>query len=165
MAGEGPTLEVTRRLAAELGVLERCVFLGFRADIAALLPGFDVTLNCSTREGCSNAILESLVAGVPVLASAVGGNPELVEPGVRGLLHPSGDEAALAAQLASVCGGGADLAAWGRAGREFVQANFTLERFRVEMTGLLRSLAALPRRRPLAPRGSLLVQPAGSWPR
>lgn len=100
IAGSGPRrgeLEA-QRLALALGNDVR--FLGERADATRLMQVADFLVLCSDQEGLSNALLESMAAGCPVIASEVGGNPELVQHGVSGLLFPAGDREALAAALA-----------------------------------------------------------------
>src|SRR6185295_9241732 len=78
------------RMAEELGVGDAVRFAGVRHDIPRLLRICDVYVNSSRFEGMSNTILEAMAAGRPVVATAVGGNPELVEDGVTGFLVPPG---------------------------------------------------------------------------
>lgn len=93
--GKGrPTLEALR---AELHLDDRVTFLGMRRDVPDLLGAIDVSVNCSIREGLCNAILESIASGVPVLASEVGGTPEIVDDGRHGELFPSDDVDAMVA--------------------------------------------------------------------
>ncbi|GAA3201907.1 glycosyltransferase [Nonomuraea roseoviolacea] len=92
LAGDGPERERLEKQAAMLGVDVR--FLGFRMDGAGLLARADVVVLPSTTEGLSNAVMEAMAAGRPVVATAVGGNPELLEG--RGVLVPPADPAALA---------------------------------------------------------------------
>lgn len=156
--GDGPRLAAARELAAQLGVADRCRFAGFRDDVPAILPAFDVTVNCSRREGCCNAIVESLAAGVPVVATAVGGNVELVGDGERGRLFAVDDDGALAEHLAQAAAGAWDLAALGGEGRRYVRSRFRVEDHVREMERLVLALAARPRRLPFAPRGPALKQ-------
>jgi L-malate glycosyltransferase len=83
-------------LAARLGLAGRVLFLGFRSDVADLLAVSTVSVLPSLSEGLSNVLLESMAAGVPVVATRVGGNPEAVEHGVTGLLVAPADAFALA---------------------------------------------------------------------
>jgi len=93
--GKGrPAIEATR---SELGLDDRVSLLGMRCDVPDLLGAIDVSVNCSIREGLCNAILESIAGGVPVLASAVGGTPEIVDDGRHGELFPSNDVDAMVA--------------------------------------------------------------------
>jgi glycosyltransferase involved in cell wall biosynthesis len=79
---------VLERLAAQLGVAERVKFLGEVQDVGALLATAQVFVHPSNTEGLSNAMLEAMGEGVPVVASAVGATPELVKDGETGLLVP-----------------------------------------------------------------------------
>jgi glycosyltransferase involved in cell wall biosynthesis len=102
VVGDGPQraeLEAARR---ELGLEEAVIFTGFRNDATTLVAGFDVAVNSSLFEGASLAILEYMALGVPVVATGVGGTPELLEDGAAGLLVPPGDPERLAAGIAAV---------------------------------------------------------------
>lgn len=81
--------------AASLGLRHRVVFTGFRLDVPRLLSEVTISVLPSLSEGLSNTILESMAAGVPVVATRVGGSPEALEDGVEGLLVPPRDAAAL----------------------------------------------------------------------
>lgn len=96
VAGDGPLREQVVQLADSLGVRHGLVLLGVRSDVPALLARADLFLQPSDSEGMSNAILEAMAAGRAVVATAVGGNPEVVEAGSTGLLVPPGDPDALA---------------------------------------------------------------------
>ena len=102
IAGDGPDIERVRRAAAALGPPARVVFLGYREDIEAVYGALDLFVLNSTTEGLPNAILEAMAFGVPVVATAVGGTPELVRNRETGLLIPPSDPAALAAAIGSV---------------------------------------------------------------
>jgi L-malate glycosyltransferase len=99
LAGDGPLRAELEGLARNLGVGERIVFLGERRDIPAVLAALDISVLTSDSESLSNVILESMAAGVPVVAANVGGNPELVQNGETGLLFPGGSEEGLAEAL------------------------------------------------------------------
>jgi glycosyltransferase involved in cell wall biosynthesis len=83
------------RYAASLGIDNRVIFTGFRQDVARMLPEIDISVLPSLSEGLSNSLLEAMAAGVPVIATKVGGTPELVEDGATGLLVPPRNPAAL----------------------------------------------------------------------
>ena len=87
--GDGPQRAALEARAAELGVTESVIFAGYRSDVRALMPAFDVYLNCSTYEGVSLTILEAMAASLPVIAAPVGGNPEVVVDHETGYLIPS----------------------------------------------------------------------------
>jgi len=91
LAGEGPDLARTEQLCRELDVSDRVVFLGTVGDVEELLSGADVFLLPSETESFGLAALEALSCEVPVVASLIGGLPEVVEDGVTGFLRPVGD--------------------------------------------------------------------------
>jgi len=93
---------ILNHLANELGIAERVHCLGARSDIKNCLRYFDFAALCSESEGFSNAIVEYLQAGLPVVCSRVGGNPEAVSAGFNGLLYEYGDIAALAEHLSTL---------------------------------------------------------------
>ena len=99
IAGDGPGREELERLVRDLAVEEWVHFLGIRPDMEKIYPTFDVFVLTSHSEGFSNAILEAMGTGLPVVASRVGGNVEMVEDGVRGYLVPPGDPETLADRL------------------------------------------------------------------
>lgn len=100
LVGDGPLRASLEELASVCGVDADLRFLGERADATGLMQAADFLVLPSHFEGLSNALLEAMAAGCPVVASAVGGSPELVEDGRTGLLFPSDDAPALAAAIA-----------------------------------------------------------------
>lgn len=102
VAGRGEEEGRLRGLAAEGGVVERIDFLGFRDDVGALLAAADVFVMPSRSEGLPLALLEAMHAGVAVIATEVGGVPEVVTDGEEALLVPPGDVDALAQALLRV---------------------------------------------------------------
>ena len=103
LVGDGAHRERLVKKAAALG-LRNVLFTGVRRDVAAVLPAFDIYVCSSDYEGISLAILEAMARGRAVLATAVGGNPELVEPDVNGVLVPKGDVPALAREMVRLAG-------------------------------------------------------------
>jgi glycosyltransferase involved in cell wall biosynthesis len=95
IAGDGPEAGAARAEAERLGVAPDVEFLGFRGDVPRVLAALDVFVLSTRTEGMGIAILEAMAAGVPVVASAVGGVPEVVEDGVTGRLFAAGEAAAL----------------------------------------------------------------------
>ena len=93
--GDGEQRESLERLAGDLDLGKKVVFWGRRGDVRRLLDEMAVGVICSESEGLSNAIMEYMEAGLPVIATSVGGNPELVRHGVTGLLVQSDKEEAL----------------------------------------------------------------------
>lgn len=104
MAGDGSLGNAAREAALGRGIGERVHFLGVRSDVAELLSASDVFALASHWEGNPIAVMEAMAAGLPVVATAVGGVPELVVHGETGLLAPAADERAFADALAAVAG-------------------------------------------------------------
>jgi glycosyltransferase involved in cell wall biosynthesis len=96
MAGDGPLRAELEEMARRLGVADRCLFLGQRDDVPALLAVSDLFVLPSHFEGLPVSVLEAMMAGRPVVATAVGGTDEAVVDGETGLLVPPRDPAALA---------------------------------------------------------------------
>lgn len=124
--GEGPERAKLEAAAAASGVAARTILLGHREDVADLLVGLDVFVLPSLSEGMSNTLLEAMAAGVPVVASDVGGNGEIVRDGETGLLFASGDEGGLAAHLETLVADPARRAGMGRTGYERVMREFSM---------------------------------------
>jgi glycosyltransferase involved in cell wall biosynthesis len=95
LVGSGPLERELRDAARSLGLMDRVVFTGSRDDVAELLPAFDVFALSSRYEGLSISLLEAMAAGLPCVATSVGGVPEVVTDGEEGLLVPARDPAAL----------------------------------------------------------------------
>jgi sugar transferase (PEP-CTERM/EpsH1 system associated) len=100
---------------------------GERADVAEIMRALDVFVLPSLGEGISNTILEAMASGLPVVATAVGGNPELVEQGLTGKLVPAGDPASMAHALLGYVRDSAEVQSHGRAAREKIEACFSME--------------------------------------
>jgi glycosyltransferase involved in cell wall biosynthesis len=126
LIGEGPERAKLEALAASLGIAARTTLLGHREDVPELLVGLDVFVLPSRSEGMSNTLLEAMAAGVPVVASDVGGNSEIVRDGDSGFLYPSGDEARLSQLLTELVGDPARRAQVGRRGYERVMREFSM---------------------------------------
>jgi glycosyltransferase involved in cell wall biosynthesis len=130
IVGDSVTPEYRDELQARvdaLGLRERVAFLGFRSDVPALLRQVAVSVLPSLSEGLSNVVLEAMAAGVPVVATAVGGTPELITHGETGLLVPPRDAHALAGAVASLLADPARAQALGAAARRTVAARFSLQ--------------------------------------
>ena len=125
LVGTGPDFDRDKALVTRLGIEDQVVLTGFRTDTARLLAASDIYLNSSSSEAMSFAILEALGAGLPLVVTDVGGNPELVNTGgVCGLLAPYADEDAYAAAMQQLLEDGSlraqyAAAARAKAGREF----------------------------------------------
>ncbi|MGY0611404.1 glycosyltransferase [Luteimonas sp. A501] len=136
LVGDGPMRMVLEEQARALGIAERVQFTGARDDVARLLPAMDVFALPSRTEGLSIALLEACAAALPVLASDVGGNPEIVCHGGTGLLFQSDDGAALRAALAQLLSDRALRASLGAAARAWVVASASIEAMRASYDAL-----------------------------
>jgi len=125
LVGDGPLRPGLEVFAAELGLGERVRFPGDRHDIPAILASLDVSVSASSSESLSNAILESMAAGVPVIATNVGGNPELVRDGETGFLVQL-DEEALAQAMARFLADPELRKECGRRAKAFVSSHYRL---------------------------------------
>jgi glycosyltransferase involved in cell wall biosynthesis len=126
MIGDGPLREEMERTRIRLGLDGRVVFTGVRHDVGDILPALDALLFCSEREGLSVAMLEGMAAGVPVLATPVGGTTEIIDPGRTGLLAPVGRPEEIAAKLVGLLHAPSLAQRLRDAAREQVHARFSL---------------------------------------
>jgi len=127
LVGDGPLRPELESMAAQLGISEKVLFVGERHNIPAMLASLDVSVLISSSESLSNVILESMAAGIPVLATDVGGNPELVRDGVTGLLVPPGDETKLVDALAHLVRDPIARSQYAGRSKEFARAHFHMD--------------------------------------
>lgn len=127
IAGDGPLRGAVEAAVAETGSGDRIWVAGERSDVAAVMRSLDVYVLPSLAEGISNTILEAMASGLPVVATHVGGNVELVSPDDTGLLVPPADEEMLADALARYADDPALRCRHGAAGRLRVESEFDLD--------------------------------------
>lgn len=141
LLGDGERRDELERLAYDLGIADRVLFAGVRRDVAELLPGFDVSALSSVHEAMPLAVIESMAACLPVVATDCGALRDLVSEGESGYLVPVGDVAGLAERLALLADDPQLCARLGAVGRMRVIRDFTIERtardFEALLTGLL----------------------------
>ncbi|MCW2927423.1 MAG: glycosyltransferase [Thermoleophilia bacterium] len=126
IVGDGPRQEELQLLAGRLGIDGRVTWAGERRDAATLASAFDVGVICSHWEGLPLAALESMAAGVPLVATTVGGLPLLLEGGA-GSLVPTADPTALAAAIATLMDDEPARLALGAAGHERVLERYSFD--------------------------------------
>jgi len=122
IVGDGPLRGALETQAEQAGLSDAVRFLGDRHDVPRLLTGMDVFALSSASEGYSIALLEACAAALPIVATDVGGNREIVRDGVNGRLVPAADVAALATALIALLRGGDQAGRMGRAGQTWAQA-------------------------------------------
>jgi glycosyltransferase involved in cell wall biosynthesis len=123
-------------LSRELGIMQNVIFMGQRNDIPRLLAASDISVLPSHEEGFSNVILESMAAGLPVVAACVGGNPEAIVNGETGWLVPPKNPEKLALKIIDLLHDPEKAKKWGEAGRRRVKQNFSFERMVTEFIEL-----------------------------
>lgn len=128
LIGDGPEKERLRKQAESLSLKEDVLFLGLREDVPEILQIMDLSVLPSFGEGFSNTILESMACSVPVVATRVGGNPEAVIDGQTGFLVPPRNSASLAQAIIRLLEDEELREEMGRASREYVEQNFSMER-------------------------------------
>ena len=126
--GDGPRRRELEQLARTLGVTEQVHFLGHRTDVPAIYARGTFGVLCSTHEGLSNAVMEGMAAGLPMVVTRVGGNPELVKHGERGLVVPVEAPVLLAAAFNRLLADPARAREMGLEGRAFVERELSLQK-------------------------------------
>jgi glycosyltransferase involved in cell wall biosynthesis len=126
--GRGPLGPALERLVARLDLTPHVRFVGFRDDLASVLPGFDMLVHPAIREGLGLAVLEAMAAAVPIVATAVGGIVDAVRDGAEGLLVTAGDGLGLVTAIERLAGDVALRQRLGAAGRSRAEREFSIAR-------------------------------------
>src|SRR5881296_2532217 len=141
IVGDGVGYDEVRRRVSDLGLAEHATMTGFRRDIPEVMAALDVLVLPSIRsEATSQVIPQALAVGTPVVATTVGGSPELVRDGETGRLVPPADPHALAGAVLEILGDPARARAMGRAGQAAVAAGLTLDASMTRTTAVYRAL-------------------------
>jgi glycosyltransferase involved in cell wall biosynthesis len=127
LVGDGPDRDALAALAGRLAIEEAIIFTGTRSDVPDVLAALDVAVLCSIWEGLPLAVMEYMAAGAPIVATAVGGVPELIDDGVHGLLVPPSDPVALAGAITRLLDDRRLAQRLGAAGRARQHAEFDLD--------------------------------------
>lgn len=142
MVGDGPDRDAVERRAHELGIVRDSFFLGYQDDVAPFYAAFDALILPSANEGTPVSAIEALAGGRPVVATRVGGVPDVVRDGVDGFLVDPGDVEAMAERLAALAADRDLRARMGRAGRAEVHERYSVDRLLDDMDQLYRRLLA-----------------------
>jgi sugar transferase (PEP-CTERM/EpsH1 system associated) len=142
IAGEGDQRGMLEKEASDIGMADRVKFLGFRDDVPSLLQAMDVFVLPSLSEGLPLSVLEALSLKKPVVASDVGGIPEIIENGVTGYLVPPENPEALAEKITLLLQNPERAAVIGQAGRRRVEEDFSLPRMIREHQSLYEEICA-----------------------
>ncbi|MGO0123366.1 glycosyltransferase [Desulfothermobacter acidiphilus] len=136
--GAGPEQEELLRLAHRLQLEDRVVFTGFLPEVTSCYPELDLLVLASLMEGFGLVVLEALALGVPVVATQVGGLPEIVQDGETGLLVPPADPIALAQAMIWMLGNREEARAMAARGREMVRGRFSAGRMAADTLAVYR---------------------------
>jgi L-malate glycosyltransferase len=145
LVGDGPRRGELERLAQQLGVADVVHFLGHRPDVPAVYAHATLGVLCSSAEGMSNAVMEGMAARRPMVVTRVGGNPDLIEHGKRGLVVERHSPDALAEALLSVLADPEAARRMGEAARHFVERELSLARMVARHDALYRHVLEGPR--------------------
>jgi glycosyltransferase involved in cell wall biosynthesis len=140
IVGDGPDRSLISAAIAEAGLTDRVELLGDRSDVPNLLARSDIFVLATHSEGMPLALLEAMAEGLPVVASAVGGMPEIIQDGKNGLLVPAGNPVALARALHRLMMDADLRSRLGSAARRTIAEHYDLERFRSQHVELLQRL-------------------------
>jgi glycosyltransferase involved in cell wall biosynthesis len=144
LVGDGDERGAIEQAAWDAGVSVHTVFMGVRDDVHRLIPGADVFLLSSLSEGVSVTLLEAMAARLPIVATDVGGNPEVVDHGHTGLLAPRRDAHGLADALHRLLDRPDQRAAMGDAARQRCHQRFHRDRMHAEYESIYRDMLLLP---------------------
>lgn len=140
LVGDGPERNKLEQLVQELRLDHHVRLLGERTDVPLLLAQAGFFVTSSLTEGISLTLLEAMAVGLPVIATAVGGNSEIVDPPHTGRLVSAGDPAGLAAAMVDLCRQPQQWSGMGRAGRDRVEEHFEVRRMVTDYEQLYRDL-------------------------
>lgn len=146
LIGDGPLLAECQQLLLEASAIELAWLPGERADIPEIMRGLDCFVLPSLAEGVSNTILEAMSSGLPIIATDVGGNAELVSSGLTGFIIPAADHEAMAERIVFLANQHDIARNLGDSGRELVERKFSMAAMVAAYQGLYDNLLHLDRR-------------------
>ena len=142
LVGDGPDRDHLERYAHELGVMKRCLFLGYQEDVARFYDAIDALVLPSVNEGTPVSVIEALAAERPAVATRVGGTPDIIRDGIDGFLVDPADPGELAERLAELARDATRRAAMGAAGRARVLERYAVSQLIDDIDRLYRELLA-----------------------
>jgi glycosyltransferase involved in cell wall biosynthesis len=142
IAGVGPLEDSLKALCSELGLDDRVTFVGFVADLSEFMALVDIQVHPAHTEGVALAICEGMAAGLPIVASRVGGLPEVLHHDSTGVLVPPRDEAAFAEAVCELIEDAPRRARIGAAARRFIEQDYSLEKAVGDLQQTYRDLLA-----------------------
>jgi glycosyltransferase involved in cell wall biosynthesis len=142
MVGDGPDRDAVERRAHQLGIVRDSLFLGYQEEVASYYAAFDALILPSANEGTPVSAIEALACGRPVVATRVGGVPDVVRDGVDGFLVEPGDVDAMAERLSALAADPPLRHRMGEAGRASVHERYSVERLLDDIDALYRRLLA-----------------------
>jgi glycosyltransferase involved in cell wall biosynthesis len=150
LVGDGPLRGQLERLAEELGIHDRCRFVGYIEEVGALYAAFDAVALTSANEGTPVTLIEALAAGVPVVATDVGGVRDVVADGRSGFLVQAADAEGVGAALERLARDPALRARFGETGRASARQRYSVPRLVDDLDTLYRTLLEQPARGPIS---------------
>jgi len=171
IAGDGIEKQSLMHLAREAGVTDHFRFTGFVDDVPKLLSGLDILAHTAFSEGVPNSVIEAMAMGKCVVATEVGGVPELIEDGVTGLLVPSNDVEKLTWALCDVLQNTSKISALGTAARAYIETTLNRQEKLNELEALLQGFVDEPMEIPKSEEPAMLYDlpdydvksPFGRW--
>jgi glycosyltransferase involved in cell wall biosynthesis len=158
MVGDGPDRTSVEEQAGRLGIMRECLFPGYQEDVGPFFAAFDVFVLPSGNEGTPVTAIEALASGCPVVATRVGGVPDVVTDGEDGFLVASGDVEQLAARLAELANDPELRARMGAAGRGRMQTRYAVSRLIDDVDRLYRDLLERKELDPPSPAAASLAR-------
>lgn len=140
MVGDGPDRDALERRAYDLGIAKDVLFLGYQEEVAPYYAAFDALILPSANEGTPVSVIEALAAAKPVVATRVGGVPDVVREGIDGFLVEPGDTEAMADRLARLAGDPELRRRMGESGRERVRSRYSVDRLLDDVDHFYRTL-------------------------
>jgi len=147
IVGEGPCRPELERIAREVGISDRVIFDSTQDEVPRMMAAFDLAVLPSRREGFGIVLLEAMASRKPVVATNVGGIPEIIEDGLTGMLVPPCDAPALARAMVRLLSDRQQCDMMGEEGRRRVEASFGIEKTAARLESLYRSLSGEKARR------------------